>query len=1301
MTVLNPMQGGRGAPGASARSDGDVFAFPVSPAQRRIWIANQKRPASSAYNASFRWSLQGSLDLSALQRSFNEIVARHEVLRATFASVDGDICQLIAPSLSLLIPVVDLRHLSGLRQEAEIDRICAAEAARLFNLERGPLIRVGLLRTDEFRYVLMLTLHHIICDGWSIGVVMRELQKLYIAISEERASDLPSLSIQFPDYVVWSDERAEEAHERELGYWSRKFHGYRPFRLEPDPQAKAERTIDSAIVSRLLPKSMASSLKMFSDQYGGTMFSTTFAACLAMLHRFTGASDIAMWTPLAGRNQPELESLVGLFVNQVALRADLSNDPSLKQLAVRVRDDIWDALAHSVVPFESIMEALPDDAKPRDGQFCFVNFVCQRAFGGAVNSEFDWADVRVAPIPSVSPGALYDLNFFLVERAEGWRLSLEYSTDRYSAATGDRLIDGFEQTLRAIVANPDMKLSELPSAGDHSQNISACPPCELTTSLEPSTADAGSLDDGSEFPASASQKRFWNLSRLRPDDAAFNMPSAVRIAGPLVAELLERSLISLVQRHEGLRTTFREQDGELSQIIWARGNCELHFSDLSEVLPQGNSDLDKLLRDETQKPFDLECGPLARVRLLRLSPEDHVLVVVVHHIISDGWSQSILQREFWAMYEAFAGDRAAALAPLSVQYADFAVWQNQWLESDEANQHLAYWIKSLAGPLPVLDFPSDHPPGQRHQVRGAIERVRLEGRLVERLKERSRSANVTMYMLTLAAFAILLERYTNQQDLTIGSPSANRSTQTESVIGPFSGPIAIRLNLADDPRLSDVLEYVSGVVMDALDHAVLPFESILAQLKMRSVRGRNPLFQFYFLYQSAFLQRREAGNLAITPVPSISVGNPFELQLAIIEREGEVWLTVEYDQGLFEPVSIRNIISYYRSILEEVAERPGKRISQLIPPIVPRPVHPATIVPMPFQEFVGPRNLVEAKLASIWERLFELPKVGVRDDFFELGGHSLLAASLIAEIQKEFGVKTDLSKLLVDRTIEQVAVAITVGNDGQHSSLVPLREAGTMIPLFCVHGGGGHVLAYEELAKALPHDQPVYGLASPELDGAQKAMTVAELAKLYNSEIRRTQAKGPYRICGYSFGGVVAFEMAAQLIAEGEEVPILVMLDTGNLGYYRHLPFKEWYRFWGVRGLDRIKRYYRRIADHRADVAVSSAVFFLRKNLRLQLWKFAQRVARLAGRPMPVQLRDNLTMFKAVARSYRPKPISARIILFRVEGRDPEYDLNKSLGWELVALKGVSVNYVPGDHLSFMREPHVCKVAEQLRSYLS
>jgi non-ribosomal peptide synthetase component F/thioesterase domain-containing protein len=1310
MTVLSSMQGGVGTAGAPARLEEELLAFPLSPGQHRMWLANEEWPGNPAYNASFRWTLEGPLDLSALQRSFNEIIGRHEVLRTTFGPVDGIVHQLVQPSLRMLIPVTDLRSAPAASVDDRIEQICAAEAERSFNLERGPLIRVGLLRVRDTRYILMLTLHHIICDGWSIGVIMRELQQVYSADVEGRPSPLPPLPIQFSDYVIWRSNQDAELRNRDLEYWKATLNGYRRFRLDPDLPDGSDRSIKSAIVSRLLPREVTERLKGAINLHSGTMFTLSFAACLALLGRQSGATDLAVGTPLAGRDRSEIEGLIGLFVNPAVLRVDLSGDPTFIDLASRVRDALWDALAHQSVAFETVIDALPSADRPQSGPFYTVNFICQRAFGGSVNSEFDFSGVDVTPMPSRSPGGLFDLNIFLIERDSGWRVSLEYKTERYSPATGDRLLDEFCRIVEQVADHPDKRLSqllapELPVAPAQPK----APVAAVMTEIPQQQAPAPALQQVAppepeatevfELPASASQFRFWRLSRIWPDSPAFNMPAAVRISGLLSADHLERALQAVVDRHEILRTTFKEFDGELRQLVVTRAEIVLQRSGLRDA-DAGQGELSGLVAEEARRLFDLENGPLLRAHLVNVGADDHVLIVSMHHIISDGWSQNILQRELWSIYEAFARTATPELAPLPIQYADFSVWQNDWLESEQAVEHLDYWMSTLGGSLPVLDFPTDHPPGQRPSVRGAVQSQRLDQRLVERLKTAAQSANVTMFMLTVSAFAVLLERFTGQPHLIIGAPSANRNTQTEPLIGPFSGPIALRLDLAGDPTLREVLKRVSQVTMDALDHAVYPFESIMERLKMRSVQGRNPLFQFYFLYQTAFLQPRKAGDLLVTPVPTPSFGNPFELQLAIIERHDGVFANLEYNQGLFEPDSIQNVLTYFMSVLEAIAADVSQTIADLALPAIAQRT-PAEAAERATKPYVGPRTPTETKLAAIWGQLFELSKVSVCDDFFDLGGHSLMAASLMSIIERDFGTKVDLSNLLLNRTIEQLGRLIDGGHaDSLESSLVPLRATGSRTPLFCVHGGGGHALAYQALAESLPGDQPVYGLAAPELDGAQKAMSVHELASLYNQEIKRVQPHGPYRLCGYSFGGMVALEMAAQLVAAGEVVEFIVMLDTANSGYYRNLAWSSWIQFWTTRVLDRIHRYYRRFADHKAGIAFSSASYFVRKNVHERFWSISRRLFRIANRPMPALLRDNVTMFKTTARGYEPTPVPAEIILFRVAERDPEYNHNASLGWELIAQKGVKVHYVPGDHLSFMRQPHVKRVAEQLVTYL-
>ncbi len=331
------------------RAAAEVYVFPLSPAQERIWLADERRPGNPAYNASFRWSLQGPLNITVLERSFNEIVRRHEILRATFARVNENPAQIIAPVLLLRISVMDLRSLPIDEREREIDRLCGEEATRSFDLKKGPLIRVGLLRAHDQQHVLMLTLHHIVCDGWSISLIMEELQKIYGAFASGQPSPLPELPIQYSDYVVWQREHnTDAALAPQLAYWQRKLESYRRLEVKTDFPRTAEYAIHGAIVSEILPRDLTDALKKFSDQHGGTLFITALAACMVLLHHYTGETDIAVGSPLAGRNQTEVEGLIGLFVNHVIFRVVMPSDPTffeLDVLSVTKFKDMDDAIA--------------------------------------------------------------------------------------------------------------------------------------------------------------------------------------------------------------------------------------------------------------------------------------------------------------------------------------------------------------------------------------------------------------------------------------------------------------------------------------------------------------------------------------------------------------------------------------------------------------------------------------------------------------------------------------------------------------------------------------------------------------------------------------------------------------------------------------------------------------------------------------------------------------------------------------------------------------------------------------------
>jgi len=1296
------------APAAEAAAEGEFFAFPLSPAQERMWRASLEDPGNPSYNGSFRWNLEGPLDAGILEQALNEIVRRHEILRATFVESGGETMQLIAPTLHVSLARTDLRALCAEDREREVDSLSAREARSTFDLAKGPLIRVGLLQLEDQRHILLLTIHQLVCDGWSVGLIMEELQKIYTALAEGGESPLPPLAVQYPDYVIWQREQAagDEAG-KQIGYWKKKLADCPHLQVASDFPRPAILSSKSNIVSQLLPRSLTDALKEFSTQQGGTMFITTLAACLALLRGLTGQDDLAVGSPLAGRNRTDLESLVGQFVNHVVFRADAAGDPLFPEFASRVRDTVWEAFANQDVPFENVLLALRPDKASAGEPFYSINFICQREYGRASTFVFDFAGVRLSTLPSKSQGALYDLNFFLVEREVGWRLSLEYRTDLYRKETASTILDHFRTLLEAVAADPQRRLSQLSPSFDIS--VSGVDPC-VTNSSPATPADAISSDveardDASAveiyaMPASPPQQRFWLLEKLAPGNQAFYMPACLRLKGTLSRQALEKAFQFLIRRHETLRTTFDEIKGKLMQVIVPPGAYSLPLMSL-EQLPEAEREAraQDLIREEAGEAFDLVRGPLWRARLFRLSAQEHVLVVTIHHILADGWSHGVLQRELWAAYEAISQGHEPVLPALPIQYSDFTTWQQEWLNSDDARRQLDFWTQRLWPPLPVLDFPVDRPPLNRPASHGAIETLLLPEALTSALRRTSRSQEVTMFTLMLACFGALLHRYTDQEDVVIGSPVANRRPETESLIGPFSGPVCLRLDLSGNPTVRELLHRVREMTLDALSHTDLPFEVLVEKVEARSLHGRNPLFQFYFMYQTAFLQPRHLGELTVAPMPTFSLGTPFELQLGFIEREEGVRAQLEYNPDLYDAGTIQGVLDYFVGLLRTLVLDQEKHLSDLPTPKRQRTAGQkasASVGP----EFLAPQDSTELQLLLMWERLLQHPGIGIRDNFFELGGQSLLAARLVVEIEKAFGKKIHLSTLLTAPTIEQLARHLEHGGESEHPSLVPIRPSGAKPPLYCVHGGGGHVLRFREMAARLDANQPFYGLRSPEADGAVKKVTVEDLAARYIKDIRTVQGHGPYNLAGASFGGLVAYEMACQLVSEGEEIAVLALFDTGNPAYYRDLPFSQAMRFHATYLLERFQKYGRLLAGGKIWESVRELWDSVRVRAGQVTWGVVQKIYRFQNRPMPTALRDNVRMFDAVARAYTPKTYPGRMTLFRAAGRTAEYGSDPALGWDAVVRGKIDVRTVPGDHMTILEEPYVWNLVEQLGNCL-
>ncbi len=1496
----------------------------LSYAQQRLWFLDQLEPGSAAYNIPIALRLSGRLEVSALERVLSEVVRRHEVLRTSFMEVDGQPVQVISPPGAISIPFIDLSHLSGEERQSKAQESVSAETRRAFDLAQGPLLRATLLRLDDEEHVLLVCMHHIVSDGWSMGLFIREMSALYAAFAAGEESPLAELEIQYADFAAWQREwLTGEVLGEQLEYWKEQLKGAPPvLELPTDRPRPAVQSYRGAHHAFALTPELTVSLKQLSQREGCTLFMTLLAAFQVLLSRYSGQEDVVVGTPIANRNRSEIEGLIGFFVNTLALRTELTGEPSFREVLKRVREVTLSAYAHQDVPFEKLVEELQPERSLSHQPLFQVAFSLQNApretlnlpglqlssFGGeartakfdlllsvseseeGISGAFEYstdlfdeqtirrfhehferllqaltrdAEQQVATIPLLSAveqeqlvvqwnqtsteypreacvhelfeqqaalrpdviavecqgvqltyqelneranqlahhlrslgvgtdslvgvlmerstemvvallgvlkaGAAYvplDVNYpaprlqYMLEETQAavlltqqglvhhlpahsaqvlcldseWTQIAQRSTDnlainvsaadlayviytsgstgqpkgvcvphrgvtrlvtqttyasfspdevflqlapvsfdaatfelwgallngarlvvmppqqpslselaeaieRYGITTlwltaglfhlmveeqleslgslrqllaggdvlsaqdarrvleahpGLRLINGYgpteattftcchpivaadvergrlpigrpiantqvyildermrvlpigvegdlyiggdglargylnqpeltaekfiphpfgrmggqrvyrsgdrarwladgsveflgrtdnqvkvrgfrvelgeveealrqqacvseavalvsgegvEKRLLAYVAGSGERLSEAelrqgvreqlpeymaPAAvivvekmpltsngkidrqalalmapephqleahyeaartpveeilcaiwcdllrvervgvtdnffelGGHSllatqlvsrirtafetdialKELFESPTvAELADRIEAHSGLRGQtriarLERASraeDLPASFAQQRMWFLHQLQRESAAYNLSSAMRLSGDLKTEVLEQSFGEMVRRHEILRTRLSEVEGQLVQVVEAARAVRLSVRDLS-ALPAAEREAEavRVVGEEGRKPFDLVSGPLLRATLLRLDDEEHVLLVTMHHIISDGWSLGVMVREIKALYAAFAAGEESPLAELEIQYADFAAWQREWLTGEVLGEQLEYWKEQLKGAPPVLELPTDRPRPAVQSYRGAHHAFTLTPELTVSLKQLSQREGCTLFMTLLAAFQVLLSRYSGQEDVVVGTPIANRNrAEVEPLIGFFVNTLALRTDLSGEPSFREVLRRVREVTLSAYAHQDVPFEKLVEELQPERSLSHQPVFQVMFALQNAPRETLELPGLQLSSFGGEARTAKFDLLLSVSESEDGLGGAFEYSTDLFDEQTIIRLERHFERLLQAItveAEQPVADIKVLTP----------------------------------------------------------------------------------------------------------------------------------------------------------------------------------------------------------------------------------------------------------------------------------------------------------------------------------------------------------------------------------
>src|SRR6185503_9204454 len=423
----------------------------------------------------------------------------------------------------------------------------------------------------------------------------------------------------------------------------------------------------------------------------------------------------------------------------------------------------------------------------------------------------------------------------------------------------------------------------------------------------------------------------WFIDQLAPGETVYNIPLAVRLSGALNLLALEQTLNEIIRRHEVLRTSFALVDEQPVQVIVPAVSLSLTVQELTSLAePEREAELLRLVEAEAHQPFDLSRGPLLRVKLWRLSESEHVVLLTMHHIITDGWSLGVLINEVAVLYRAFAAGEAAPLPELPVQYVDFALWQRERLAGEELERQLSYWRQQLVEAPALLELPTDRPRPPLQTFNGAHEAFTLSAETTQALQRLSRSSDVTLFMTLLAVWQVLLQRHSGQQDIVVGTSIANRNrAETEGLIGFFVNMLVLRTNVSGDPTFLELLNRVKEVCLGAYAHQDVPFEKLVEELQPERSLNHSPLFQVVLTLQNAPMGALELPDLVLSTIEQQRAETQFDLILNMQEAEGKLSGALHYNTDLFEAATIKRMLGHFQTLLAAVVADPGQRLSRL------------------------------------------------------------------------------------------------------------------------------------------------------------------------------------------------------------------------------------------------------------------------------------------------------------------------------------------------------------------------------------
>ncbi|HVJ45353.1 MAG TPA: amino acid adenylation domain-containing protein [Luteolibacter sp.] len=1302
----------------------EALAFPASVAQQAFWYLELLDKNVSAFNVPLRYRIDGPLDPSVLGKAIDAIAERHEILRTHFEEENGDLLQVVTRPKTSPLPIHDLSHLSADKIDGEADRLGREEANRCFTLSEGPLFRAELVRISPAKHHLHLTFHHAIFDGLSIGVFIHELAALHAALSEGKNHPLPPLPIQYGDYSVWQKEFLNDgAVGSHLAWWKENLAGLTEPDFPTDHPRPPRKSWKGGVTTQPVADELIARLRSVANANGASLFHLQLAAFKLLVQRYTGSDEISVGTPVSGRTKPEMEPLIGVFINSLIIRSNLSGDPSFDDLVKLIRDNALRAIEHQDLPFENLVRELKPERDPGRNPLFQINFSQDRFAPRPTPS----GPVTITPISSRSPGCIFDLHFFLSERDGAWKAGCDYSADLFDRETADRILSHYLHLLQQIAADPSKPISRYelltPTEQDQltrdwSGGISSYPNNVSIGSLFLETAasnpDRTAIIHGGEkitYARLAADARSLASDLIaagtKPGDlVALNGTSSPELIIGILAILLAGG--AYVPVHPGDPVERKKQlldECGAKILVSSEGGIEgFQGTVISTSGRNGN--------DESLPATD----PSAPAYVMFTSGSTGIPkgVVVPHRAVI-----RLVKKN--AFLDITPDDVFLQAAPLSFDASTLEIWG-----------------ALLNGGSLVI------PEG---------------GTSLERIASAVRDQGVTTLWLTSGLFNVMIDEHAESlkslRHLLAGGDvlsiphvtkalAALPETKLINGYGPTENTTFTTCHTIspDDVKRTSIpigkpISNTTAYLLDANGRPVpvgVPGELhtggdglAIGYLNDTSLTAAK------FIAHPRFGRLYRTGDLCRwTPDGTIEFIGRSDHQVKVrgfrIEP-GEIESVLRSHPSVREAkVAVRGADAGNKRILAWVRPEDGKTVplpeledflSRQLPPFMcpdaigcvdSFPINangkidvkslpdPAAAVSGKTRE--APVGETEQRLAALWCSLLGIDEVSRNDEFFDLGGHSLMALRMFSRINREFDRSLPLSALISHPTIAELALLLKpnppaveiISLPSGKGRLVGLSSSGSQPPLFCIHGGDGGILFYRDMAARLPADIPVHAVESVELDSSEAIVpsSVEETATSYVETLLAVHPEGPFRLAGYSFGGVVAHEMARILTTKGHRVDFLGLLDTHNPAAPFHVnTFPERVKmFWRNHSdLPLFPRFTKLLARFADGIATHQRV---KKELKAAA---SDGPAEAHGDLRRVQIRqENWRAMQA----YKPLPFPGKITLFKAKEQNDNIEWPEDYGWKDLGSGGFEIVPVSGKHLTLFEPENVDHLVEAI-----